>query len=108
MKSIRGMILDDEDDLNKDSDDNNEDYASNTDDDFDDFELYNSNLNEDEDEKTDFLNQKWDKPNRFCRRQIKIGMFPPKLVLERRKGDLRIPDNIRPPLQRFRLEMVSI
>ncbi|CAH8647779.1 unnamed protein product [Schistosoma mattheei] len=83
LKSIPGMYLDDEDDLNKDSDDDDNDNELDTVDEFDDL-IFDAD----------------------SKKTNQIGMAPPKLVLVRRKGDYRIPDNIRPPLQRFRMEVM--
>ncbi|TNN09751.1 Otoferlin [Schistosoma japonicum] len=101
LKSIPGMYLDDEDDLNKDSDgeDDVTDGEMNTIDDFDDLIF-------DADSVLLLDNVDSCQLNNSKRKQIKIGMAPPKLVLVRRKGDYRIPDNIRPPLQRFRIEVL--
>ncbi|CAH8875141.1 unnamed protein product [Trichobilharzia szidati] len=99
LKSIEGMYLDDEDDLNKDSDTEDDEMMSNVmDDEFDDIFDTESVMLLGDGSDDQLKNAK--------RRQIKIGMAPPKLVLVRRKGDYRIPDNIRPPLQRFRMEVL--
>ncbi|VDP40824.1 unnamed protein product [Schistosoma mattheei] len=99
LKSIPGMYLDDEDDLNKDSDDDDNDNELDTVDEFDDLIF-------DADSVLLLDNSNDIQINNARRKQIKIGMAPPKLVLVRRKGDYRIPDNIRPPLQRFRMEVM--
>ncbi|CAI2734909.1 unnamed protein product [Schistosoma spindalis] len=99
LKSIPGMYLDDEDDLNKDSDDDDDNDEEDTVDEFDDL-IFDADSVLLLDNSNDF------QINNTRRKQIKIGMAPPKLVLVRRKGDYRIPDNIRPPLQRFRMEVM--
>ncbi|OON18567.1 hypothetical protein X801_05580, partial [Opisthorchis viverrini] len=93
LKSIPGMVLDDEDDLNRESSD--EDYES----DFD-----------EEDELLDadsvFLAQHKPPKQKDRRRTVKLGLAPPQLAIRRREEDYRIPDSIRPPLQRFRFEVL--
>ncbi|TGZ70323.1 hypothetical protein CRM22_003257 [Opisthorchis felineus] len=93
LKSIPGMVLDDEDDLNRESTD--EDYESDVDE-------------EDELLDADSIIVAQHKPPRQKdrRRTVKLGLAPPQLAVRRREEDYRIPDSIRPPLQRFRFEVL--
>ncbi|RTG83814.1 otoferlin [Schistosoma bovis] len=74
LKSIPGMYLDDEDDLNKDSDDDDNDNELDTVDEFDDLIF-------DADSVLLLDNSNDIQINNTRRKQIKIGMAPPKLVL---------------------------
>ncbi|VDP74361.1 unnamed protein product [Echinostoma caproni] len=94
LKSIPGMVLDDDDDLNRESTDEEEEDEESDDDD----DMYFD---------VDTIVTGGEKP-KSKRKPIKLGLAPPPLVIKRREEDYRIPDTIRPPLQRFRVEVWKI
>lgn len=94
LKSIPGMVLEDEDDLNRESSDEDDEDESDDDDMFLDVDTIVTGASKRE-------------GKRGKHRTVKLGLAPPPLAIKRREEDYRIPDSIRPPLQRFRVEVVS-
>ncbi|CAL8093929.1 unnamed protein product [Calicophoron daubneyi] len=97
LMSIPHMVLSDDEDINRDTDDDEEESE------------YYPTSEEDEDllnvdaivhpSTSSYMGEKKSK-------QIKLGLAPPSLVITRREEDYRIPENVRPPLKRFRLEVM--
>ncbi|KAA0191737.1 Otoferlin [Fasciolopsis buskii] len=93
LKSIPGMVLEDEDDLNRESSDEDDEDESDDDDMFLDVDTIVTGASKRE-------------GKRGKHRTVKLGLAPPPLAIKRREEDYRIPDSIRPPLQRFRVEVL--
>ncbi|KAF6770095.1 hypothetical protein AHF37_10114, partial [Paragonimus kellicotti] len=94
LKSIPGMVLDDEDDLNRDS--SEDEFESDFEDDEDYFDV----------DTIISASKPRMSQSRRRKKTVKLGLAPPQLAIIRREEDYRIPDSIRPPLHRFRCEVM--
>ncbi|KAF7258644.1 hypothetical protein EG68_04847 [Paragonimus skrjabini miyazakii] len=94
LKSIPGMVLEDEDDLNRDS--SEDEFESDLEDDEDYFDV----------DTIISASKPHMSQSRRRKKTVKLGLAPPQLAIIRREEDYRIPDSIRPPLHRFRFEVM--